>query len=81
MAISRMTTVYESLCLSKKKSGEPCRAKALTDGIVSLHSPAMGVERREPGPEVGTTGLENSNLKTQFSKTQFKIKYGNKFYF
>jgi hypothetical protein len=41
-----MTTVYKSLCLSKKKNGEPCRAKALPDGYCFVHSPATVEERR-----------------------------------
>jgi hypothetical protein len=41
-----LTTESKRLCLSKKKSGEPCRAKALADGYCFIHSPAMAEKRR-----------------------------------
>jgi hypothetical protein len=42
-----MTTVSKSLCLSKKKNGEPCRVKALSDGYCFSHSPAMAEKRQK----------------------------------
>jgi hypothetical protein len=60
----RMATVFKSLCLSKKKNGEPCRVKALADGYCFSHSPAMAAKRQR----ARARGGQNSAITVRLEK-------------